>query len=29
LNQLYTLFIGVNVNEILSYLVRRDRGVNE
>jgi len=29
LNQLYEPFIGVDVNEILSYLVRRDRGVNE
>jgi hypothetical protein len=29
LNQLYKPFIGVDVNEILSYLVRRDRGVSE
>jgi hypothetical protein len=28
LNQLYKLSIGIGVNEVLSYLVRRDLGVN-
>jgi hypothetical protein len=27
LNQLYKPFIGINVNKILSYLVKRNRGV--